>query len=265
MKRYLSWSGGKDSSASIILCYENGIPLDGIIFSELMFDHSRNISGENPEHIKWINDKAIPIIVRMGYRVTTLRSNKDYLSLFNARIGSRSKYPERIGKKSGWLLGGFCSANSRLKMAPIREWCKTVGEHEEIVGIAVDEVERLARLESKPNCRSVLAEYHVCEDDTFSICRRYGLLSPIYDNENRGGCWFCPNSSIKDFARLKKYHLELWDELEKLSHDPDIASQGFKYGRTFASVNREVDLINNQISIFDFLHTVPNGESAEEK
>ena len=54
MKTYLSWSGGKDSSASIILCHEQGIPLDGVIFSEVMFDLSRNISGENPEHIKWV-------------------------------------------------------------------------------------------------------------------------------------------------------------------------------------------------------------------
>lgn len=253
MKRYLSWSGGKDSSVSIILCHENGISLDGIIFSEVMFDHSRNISGEDPEHIEWIYNTAIPIIERMGYPVKVLRSDKDYLSLFNTRICSSFKHPERIGKKAGWLIGSMCSANDRLKMRPIREWRKSIGEHEEIVGIAVDEVERLARLELKPNNRSVLAEYHVREADTFSICRRYGLLSPIYDDEDRGGCWFCPNSSIKDFARLKKYHPELWEELENLSHDPDIVSQGFKYGRTFASVNREVDLINNQISIFDFL------------
>lgn len=49
MKRYLSWSGGKDSSASIVLCHEKGIPLDGVVFSEVMFSHERHISGENPE------------------------------------------------------------------------------------------------------------------------------------------------------------------------------------------------------------------------
>lgn len=52
MERYLSWSGGKDSSASIIIAHEKGIHLDGIIFSEVMFDRSRNISGENPKQIK---------------------------------------------------------------------------------------------------------------------------------------------------------------------------------------------------------------------
>ena len=59
MKRYLYWSGGKDSSASIAICHENGIQLDGIVFCEVMFDNARNISGENPKHIEWVYNTAI--------------------------------------------------------------------------------------------------------------------------------------------------------------------------------------------------------------
>ena len=59
MERYLMWSGGKDSSASIVLCYENNIHIDGIVMSEVMFDHSRNISGEDIEHITWVKNVAI--------------------------------------------------------------------------------------------------------------------------------------------------------------------------------------------------------------
>ncbi len=250
MKRYLSWSGGKDSSASIIVCYEHGIPLDGIIFCEVMFDSSRNISGEDPKHIKWIYDTAIPIIERMGYKVNVLRANNDYVRVFNSRIGIKSQ-PQRIGKKHGWLIGGMCMANDRLKIKPIKDFRRSVGEHEEIIGIAANEPQRLARL--KPNCRSVLAEYGIAEKDTYTLCRKYGLLSPIYETRSRGGCWFCPNCSIKEFAAFKKEYPELWAELETLSRDKEIVSQGFKYERTFESVNREIDVINNQISVFDIL------------
>lgn len=55
MKFIASWSGGKDSTASIILAHENNEPLDLIIFSEVMFD--KNISGEFPEHIDFIKKK----------------------------------------------------------------------------------------------------------------------------------------------------------------------------------------------------------------
>ena len=250
MKRYLSWSGGKDSSASIILAYERKIPLDGIIFSEVMFDHSRGISGENPKHIKWVYETAIPIIEQMGYFVKVVRSKDDYLTLFNQRI-QRSKIVERNGKKRGWLLGGMCIANYRLKVRPIKEFFKNAGNIEQIIGIAIDEPERVARL--KPNMRSLLLESGIKEEKTYSICKSYNLLSPNYETRCRGGCWFCPNCSIREFAQFKKEFPELWLELEMLSKDKELVSHGFKYGRTFDSVNREIDLINNQISIFDIL------------
>lgn len=252
MKRYLSWSGGKDSSASIVLAYAKGLHLDGVIFSEVMFDHSRNISGENPKQIQWIYETAIPIIKKMGYPVKVVRAQKDYKTLFNTRITAKSKNKERIGKKWGFPLGGMCFINRDLKVAPIKQFNKQLGECEQIIGIAVDEPERLARL--KHNSRSLLAESSITEKDTYKICRDYNLLSPIYEYSSRGGCWFCPNCSIKEFAQFKKEFPELWVELEFLSHDKEIVSQGFKYGRTFASVNREIDLINNQISIFEILN-----------
>lgn len=34
MKRFISWSGGKDSTASIIICHEQGIPIDGVVMSK---------------------------------------------------------------------------------------------------------------------------------------------------------------------------------------------------------------------------------------
>lgn len=51
MKYFVSCSFGKDSIATILLALENKEPLDGAVFTEVMFDNSRNISGEVPEHI----------------------------------------------------------------------------------------------------------------------------------------------------------------------------------------------------------------------
>lgn len=51
----VSWSGGKDSTASIILAHLHGDPVDSIVFAEVMFDIVNGISGENPQHIDFIN------------------------------------------------------------------------------------------------------------------------------------------------------------------------------------------------------------------
>lgn len=80
MKYIASWSGGKDSTASIILVHEHNEPLDLIIFSEVMFD--KNISGELPEHIGFIKSKAIPLFNSWGYEVKILHADLTYMDIF---------------------------------------------------------------------------------------------------------------------------------------------------------------------------------------
>ena len=203
MKRYAMWSGGKDSSASIIICHQIGIHLDGVVMAEVMFDHKRGISGENPKHIEWVYKTAIPIIESLGYKVIVLRDHSDYVNEFNRVVTKRGK-AERNGKKAGFFIGGMCSGNSRLKMRPIRSFLKAEkaqGEIEEIVGIAYDEPKRLARL--KIGKRSVLKEQKITEAMAYDICKKYGLLSPIYGDTNRGGVLVLPQPNNKGICTIK--------------------------------------------------------------
>lgn len=77
-----SCSFGKDSIATILLALENNEPLDRVVFAEVMFDHSKGISGEIPEHIEWIYSTAIPKLENMGVKVDVVRAKKDYVSFF---------------------------------------------------------------------------------------------------------------------------------------------------------------------------------------
>lgn len=56
-----SCSFGKDSIATILLALEHNEPLDRVVFSEVMFDHSRNISGELPDAPKNFTDDLIKV------------------------------------------------------------------------------------------------------------------------------------------------------------------------------------------------------------
>ena len=86
MRYVASCSFGKDSIATILLALEHGEPLDEAVFVEVMFDHSRNISGEIPEHIDWIYSKAIPRLEAMGVRTRVLRSERDYMYCFTKAV-----------------------------------------------------------------------------------------------------------------------------------------------------------------------------------
>lgn len=107
------------------------------------------------------------------------------------------------------------------------------------VGIAKDEPKRLSRLKS--NQISLLDRYGYTESMAMNKCKDYGLVSPIYENGSRGGCWFCMNASIQSYSLLKMNHPELWGELRELSKTPNLCSYGFKYGKTFQQVEKEMD------------------------
>lgn len=82
-----SCSFGKDSIATILLALENNEPLDRAVFAEVMFDHSRGISGESPEHIGWVYSTAIPKLEAMGVPVDVVRAERDYCYFFANAVG----------------------------------------------------------------------------------------------------------------------------------------------------------------------------------
>lgn len=240
MQTFQSWSGGKDSTASIILEHIHGLPRSTIIFSEVMFDKKRGISGELPEHIEWVHNTAIPLFESWGHEVKILRADKDYLDLFFHKPVNSPK-PERRDKFHGFLIAGRCAANRDLKIKPITEFYKSVkGDFTQYVGIAADEPERLKRLEGT-NRISLLARYGYTEKMAFDLCREYGLLSPIYGYAKRGGCWFCPSATLGELAHTKQCFHHLWAELEELSKTDNLISTAFSYSRDFEEIDARVD------------------------
>ena len=217
MKYIASWSGGKDSTASIILAHEHNEPLDLIIFSEVMFD--KNISGELPEHIDFIKNKAIPIFESWGYEVKILHSDKTYMDCFHHRtVRGKSK-----GMKKGFAMTGHCDVQRDCKLKAIKQFWKSVNEDfTQYIGIAIDEPARMERVVKAGNQVSLLEKYNYTEKMAFDLCKQYGLLSPIYDFAPRGGCWFCPNARCAELKHLRTHHPDLWSKLLELENEPDL-------------------------------------------
>lgn len=260
MKHIVSWSGGKDSTATIILAHEHGLPIDLIVISLMWFDKKKKIYAEYPEHTKWIFEYAIPLFESWGYPVKVITSEKDYKYWFYHVVTKSTNHPERNGKYSGFVLGGMCRMNGE-KTIPIKKYLDSLEyEYEEYVGIAIDEPDRLRRLNGKAGKSSLLERYGYTEIMARAKCEEYGLLSPSYKIFKRGGCWFCPNQSIPGFAYLKQTYPEYWEELRTLSLEENTVSQYFKYGRTFAEVEKDVDeyiislqFAAAQLSLFDLI------------
>lgn len=161
------------------------------------------------------------------------------------------------GKICGFPFGGKCSINRDCKIAPIRRYlAKLAGGSRRVrknivqyIGIAKDETSRLGRIDGTRKI-SLLDKYGYTEAMARAKSEEYGLLSPIYQTGTRNGCWFCPNASIKQFSRFRKAHPDLWGELVKLSHTPNLCSYGFKYGKTVQEVEKLMDWGERQLQLF---------------
>lgn len=231
MKHILTCSFGKDSIATALLALQHGEPLDELVYSEVMF--SDTVSGELPEHKRFIYETAIPYFEKRGIPTRVLRGQKTYLDCFY-HIVSRGNAE---GKLASFPLTGRCSIQRDCKLPPIRTYQKTLPQDTVYyLGIAADEPIRLARL--KANQTSLLAKYNLTEKDAQAMCQAEGLLSPLYAFTGRGGCWFCPNASMRELRHLYNAHPDLWQlllELQdapnkaRLTHELEVLTQKRKY------------------------------------
>lgn len=124
--------------------------------------------------------------------------------------------------RQGFPMMGTCDINSACKMAPIRKYFRQIEDFVQYVGIAVDEPVRIECIANSGNKVSLLEKYGYTEHMAFELCKKYGLLSPIYEFTNRGGCWFCPNARYAELKHLRTYHKDLWNKLLELEDEPDL-------------------------------------------
>lgn len=212
----ISYSGGKDSTASVILYHElygNSRELK-IIFSEVMFNE--NISGELPEHIHFIKNVAFPIFQSWGYETIILHDERTYMDYFN-HVRQRGK---NIGKRVGFPMADKCVIKN-CKIRPIEHYLKTLNEpYRQIIGITYDEKTRYEKLGKGKY--SILYENKYTRDDVIRLCMQYDLLSPYYVYSRRGGCWFCPNQGRQQLEYLKYNYKDLWRILLELEEEKEV-------------------------------------------
>lgn len=129
-----SCSFGKDSMATVLLAVRHREPLDEVIYCEVMFD--KDISGEVPEHRDFIWNTAIPVIKKMGIKVTVLRGTKTYVDLFTGQI---TRGPKK-GLLRSFPVCGRCYVQRDCKLKPIHQYQKTLPpDTVRYIGVSADD------------------------------------------------------------------------------------------------------------------------------
>lgn len=230
----------------LIKIKELGLPLDEVIFCEIMFDNE--ISGIHPRQLEFINNARKILKERFDIDVNHLKAIKSYKEQFY----TKKEKGKRIGQIYGFpvLIGAWC--NGRLKLQVIAKHVNQLKKQYNViqyVGIASDEEERI---KAKDNVIYPLVEQGITEEMAKEICINNNLLSPLYYSDiNRDGCWFCNKRTLVALRDIYTNHKDLWNELLELDKDSPYAFRA--NGETVHDLDERFKKETSQMTIFDFL------------
>lgn len=228
--------------ATAILAHKLGIHIDEIVYAQVMFD--KDTPGENPDHVKFIMEVAIPTFESWGYKVTVLRSENTYISNFFSVVNNPRSVAENSGKYRGFPCLKMCAIQRDCKLKPIREYLKNFTDDDTriFLGICKDEEKRLLSMHrSDVRNVSLLAEMGYTQDMTRRLCEEYGLLSPTYflgGEQKRGGCWFCPWAKREELKAAKKAYPEAFARFVSLENETWVCGSRWN---PFKPTLREID------------------------
>jgi len=196
----VSFSGGKDSTAMLLMMLEKRIQIDRIICVDTtkefpaMYRHIAKVQEICPIEIE---------IVKIDF---------DYL--FSEHIKTRGKIGE-IGY--GWpnMLNRWCTT---YKQQAIRRSSKGVKKKDitRFVGIAYDEKSRTERNKGE-NLVFPLVDWGITEKQALEYCYSKGLnWEGLYEKLHRVSCWCCPLSRIGELRVLHNEFPDLWKELQQM-------------------------------------------------
>lgn len=205
----LSLSGGKDSSALLLLMIERGMPIDAVFTADTGMDFP-----EMKTHLAKLDDY---LYKERGLHITTLRHPHgfEWLMFEQPKVKPSSiENRTRLGVPlygNGWpgAKVRWCTGQLKTKLID-KEVKRLKGEHNALqyVGIAADEAWRCKK-EVYP-----LVEWGITEAEALNVCYDRGFdFGGLYEIYHRASCWCCPLQRIDELRKLRCHHPELWARL----------------------------------------------------
>lgn len=216
MEYIASLSYGKDSCAMLEVIKQHNMPLDRIVHVEIMATDT--IPADLPPMMEFKRKADKIIKERYGLTVEHLHAPTSYEKCFYTVVSAKAK-PEYAGGIRGFpgvVVGNWC--NRDLKLSCLGKLNKP--DITQYIGIAADEPNRFHNLTDRK--RSPLVEHGITEAEARKICEELDLLSPIYTQSARGGCWFCCNQTVNQLRLLRKQYPEYWHLMLKWDKDSPV-------------------------------------------
>ena len=192
----VSFSGGKDSTAMLLMMLQKNMPIDEIIFCDT--------GMEFPEMYKHID--AVEYCINRP--ITILRAKHS----FEYYLGTHKKRNGNIGYGFPDFKNRWCT--TLMKQNLMKKHCRG---HIEYHGIAYDERHRAKKNNNGRNIKYPLVDWQITEKQALEYCYKEGWTwYGLYEKFDRVSCWCCPLSKIGELKTLYNEYPTLWKELKRL-------------------------------------------------
>lgn len=194
-KHVLSFGGGVNSVALMILLVQEGAPLDEVIFADT--------GSEVPETYAYLK-VARKYLERHGVTFSRLQKASG-ISLYD-HCWSRKVIPSAVWR---WSTRDF-------KVTPIHRHYRAYKAHvNQYLAIAYDEIERMkdSRVAYVTNLFPLI-DRRITRQGCIDIITEAGLPVPV-----KSGCYFCPFNSSERWEWLRREHPELYENAVALEEN----------------------------------------------
>lgn len=194
MSNIVSLSGGKDSTAMLLMMLEKDMPVDHVLFFDTGWEFPQMY-----EHLAKVEEYT-------GIKITRLKPAIPFDELLLNNHRTRGKRKDIKGGY-GWPtpLARWCTTK---KCQAIDRYVKGIDNTQRFIGIAADEAHRCKQFNYP------LVEWGVTENDALAYCKAHGFdWGGLYDHFGRVSCFCCPLQPLKELRELRTYYPELWDRL----------------------------------------------------
>ena len=208
----VSLSGGKDSSALLLLMIEKGLPIDCVLYADTGMEFP-----EMEAHIAKLEDF---LFRERGIHITTLRHPHGFEWLMFEEPKQKPSCLERRARLgvppygNGWPGAKVRWCTGQLKTHLINKEVNRLKRDKNAlhhIGIAADESHRC---KDDPHNRYPLVEWGITEAQALRLCYDRGYdWGGLYEIYNRASCWCCPLQRIGNLRNLRHHHPELWARL----------------------------------------------------
>ena len=208
-----SFSGGKDSTAMVLMLIAQGYPLHEVVCCDTTM--------EFPAMYRHI-EKVRAVVEAAGIKFTMLRSEHDFEYYLTQHMAKREEGSRYYGIPGyGWpgVMSRWCTKSLKVKL--INDYIRDLRSRynlNQYIGIAADEEDRLERKQNQQKGKIYpLAEWGWTEEACLAYCYGHGYdWEGLYELFERVSCWCCPLQPLGELRTLRRAFPDLWMELQDL-------------------------------------------------